>query len=309
MPDGIALFPAPDLQIGLSRAPQEASLLHSHDFTEITVIESGFGSHRYEGADCRFQAGDVFVVQPNHAHQYTNAQQLVVSNILFYSDGSIPLLDALSQLPAYRTLFQLEPAFRQSESTAARLHLGVDTLRNIILLITRLENALNSREPSSTALATVCFLQLIRDLCEAYDKNPPSMGASMMQVSKAISHIEEHFCDPIKIGDMADLVNMSQRSFQRHFQRATGMSAAHYIMRRRIDEARKLLQTGVNVTETAFEVGFEDSNYFSQVFHKITGIPPKKFQLAASGKGQNNDGESAVFYHETMDRYTRHAGS
>lgn len=278
--DGIPLFPNPNLPIGIFRTPQEVSLLHLHDFTEITIIESGHGMHRYKGANSIVQAGDVFVIQPDHPHQYTETNQLVVSNILFFPDSSIPLLQDMEQLPAYQAMFKLEPALRLAENTGGRLHLGIDKLSEIISVISKLEHALYHHDKTSPALATLCFLQLIRDLCDAYDERPPSMGASIMQVSKAISHIEEHFCDPINIGDLAKLSGMSLRSFQRHFQRATAMSAARYITHHRISEARRLLQAGASVTDTAFKVGFEDSNYFSHVFSESVGISPKRFQMS-----------------------------
>ena len=277
--DGIPLFPKPKLQIGISRAPQEASELHSHDFTEITVIESGSGSHRYEGADCIVQSGDVFVIQPNQVHQYTDTRQLVVSNVLFYPDGSIPLLEDLTRHPAYRSMFLLEPTLRLSSNTDGRLHLLSDKLNDIILLITRMENALHSPDETSASIATVCLLQLIKDLCDAYSASSAITSISLMKLSKAITHIENHFYDPISIGELAKLSSMSLRSFQRHFLRATGMSAARYIMHHRISEARRLLKAGKNVTETAFEVGFTDSNHFSQIFRKVAGITPKKYQL------------------------------
>ena len=52
-----------------------------------------------------------------------------------------------------------------------------------------------------------------------------------------------------------------------------------YIARQRITEARKLLEAGVSVTDTAFEVGFKDPNYFSRAFRDEVGITPKRYQI------------------------------
>lgn len=273
-------FPKSDLPIGCSRTTRHpASKLHSHDFTEIVIVDSGRASHQYGGAECDVQAGDVFIVRPHLAHKYTSVDQFAVSNVLFFDGGSIPMLADLARLPAYGAMFLLEPTLRESEGTGGRLRLGSDRLADVLVLVARLDEALRSSEETSSAMVTVCFLQLVKDLCEAYQDQPPDMGESLMQVSRAIAHIEDHFCEALRIADLAGLVNMSLRSFQRHFERATGMPAVRFIARQRITEARRLLEAGVSVTDTAFEVGFRDSNYFSRAFRDEVGITPKRYQI------------------------------
>ena len=273
-------FPKPDLQIGVSRCPLHgASDLHSHDFTELVIAESGVATHHFEGTEHTVGPGDVFVIRPNHAHTFTNTEGFAVSNVLFYEDGSIPLLADMAKLPAYRAIFLLEPGLRQGQEMGGRMHLGFDKLTSTIALVERLEKALDNPDQNSSAIATVCFLQLVKDLCDAYHDAPPRMGTSLIQVSRAISHIENHFCEPIRTVDLANLINLSIRSFQRHFLRATGTTAKRYITLLRIKEARKLLKAGVTVTETAYEAGFEDPNYFSRLFHEEVGINPKEYQI------------------------------
>ncbi|MBT3295964.1 MAG: helix-turn-helix domain-containing protein [Verrucomicrobia bacterium] len=273
-------FPKPDLQIGCTRgALHPASELHSHDFAEIVIVDRGHAAHQYGGAEYGVQAGDVFIVRPHLAHKYTSMDQFAVSNVLFYDDGSIPLLADLARLPAYGAMFLLEPTLREREEMGGRMRLGSDRLADVLLLVARLDEALRSSEETSAAMATVCFLQLVKDLCEFYSDAPPRMGASLVQVSRAISYIENHFYEALRIADLARLVNMSLRSFQRHFERATGVPAVRYITQHRITEARKLLEAGVNVTDTAFEVGFKDPNYFSRAFRDEVGITPKLYQI------------------------------
>ena len=274
------LFPKSDLAIGFTRITRHPAIeLHSHDFTEIVIVGSGRASHQYGGTECGVQTGDVFVVRPHLAHKYTSVDQLAVSNVPFYDDGSIPLLADLAQLPAYGAMFLLEPTLREREEMGGRMRLGFDRLAGVLSLLARLEEALRSPEEASSAVATVCFLQLIRELCDAYQNTPPLMGESLMQVNRAISYIKNHFDEALSIADLARLVNMSLRSFQRHFERATGVPAVRYIMQHRITKARRLLEAGINVTDTAFEVGFKDPNYFSRAFRDEVGITPKRYQI------------------------------
>jgi AraC family L-rhamnose operon transcriptional activator RhaR/AraC family L-rhamnose operon regulatory protein RhaS len=73
---------------------------------------------------------------------------------------------------------------------------------------------------------------------------------------------------------------MSQRSFLRVFQSATGTSPLAWVIAQRINRACHLLRhTDRRVTEVAFDVGFNDSNYFSRQFRKIAGLSPRDYRL------------------------------
>ena len=143
--DGL-LFPKPDLQIGCSRATRlPGSELHSHDFAEIVIVDSGRATHRYGGAEYGVQTADVFIVRPHLAHKYTSVDQFAVSNVLFYDDGSIPMFVDLARLPAFGAMFLLEPTLRESEEMGGHLRLGYD----------RLASATSSAQPACPRCATL----------------------------------------------------------------------------------------------------------------------------------------------------------
>jgi len=63
------------------------------------------------------------------------------------------------------------------------------------------------------------------------------------------------------------------------FKQTTGMSIARYIIKKRIDESKSLLQEGtLSLPEIADEVGFSDYNYFSRAFKKEVGITPHRYK-------------------------------
>lgn len=63
----------------------------------------------------------------------------------------------------------------------------------------------------------------------------------------------------------------------RRFKQETGQTVNQHLTQVRIENAKRLLAS-ISVTETAFEVGFNDSNYFSTVFKKQTGHTPNGFK-------------------------------
>lgn len=67
---------------------------------------------------------------------------------------------------------------------------------------------------------------------------------------------------------------MSQASLHRHFRSATGMTPLQYQKTLRLQEARKLLVEGKEVSETAYEVGYESPSQFSREYTRMFGRAP-----------------------------------
>ena len=103
----------------------------------------------------------------------------------------------------------------------------------------------------------------------------------IMRIGRAIAHMERHFDEGVTLPDLAKMVGMSGRSFYRSFSMATGESPLAYLQKLRLAKAAKILQTtDKNVTEVAFECGFNDSSYFARQFRRVFGASPLQFQAA-----------------------------
>ncbi|BFM49791.1 helix-turn-helix domain-containing protein [Marinomonas sp. THO17] len=92
-----------------------------------------------------------------------------------------------------------------------------------------------------------------------------------------VEWLQEHLHHPIKVEDMAHFMAMSSRSFHRHFIHAFGQSPASFFVQLRLNQAQKLLQAGVPVTQVASKVGFKSVSAFRTAFKDFTGITPKFF--------------------------------
>jgi AraC-like DNA-binding protein len=92
--------------------------------------------------------------------------------------------------------------------------------------------------------------------------------------------IEARLTDPdLSTAMLADELGISSRSVQNMFaQTATTPSA--YILRRRLDRAAELLagDPGLSITDLAFDLGFNDSAYFTRCFRQQFGAPPSAWR-------------------------------
>ncbi len=104
-------------------------------------------------------------------------------------------------------------------------------------------------------------------------------GEAQRLTRQAIAYIHEHYSEPMGREDIARHIGVSEGYLSRCFTQETGLSLVHYLTRYRIQRAKQLLTTTeMTVTEIALEVGFSDSNYFSRVFRRETGVAPLTYR-------------------------------
>ena len=262
------------------REPQEAFEPHAHEFAELVVVTGGKGLH-VTGADSwELTAGDVFVIAGPHEHEYQDLRDLRLVNILYQpSQLKMRLLD-LPAAPGYHALFTLKPTRRRRQPATGRLHLSGKELAQIIELVDRLEGELKAREPGFGFMATAVFMQIIGLLSRYFGRRPSPDGRALLRIGEALSYLERNIQHDVKLDQLASIAHMSRRSFLRVFQSATGTAPVTWLIEQRITRACGLLRhTDKRITEIAFEVGFNDSNYFTRQFRKATGFSPRDYRL------------------------------
>ncbi len=266
------------------REPQELFEPHSHEFAELVIVTGGRCLHVSGQDSWEMTAGDVFVIAGPRVHEYRDLENLRLVNILYQpSQLQMGLLD-LPSVAGYHALFTLEPSRRNRQPTKGRLHLNGKEMAQIIELADRLEIELKSREPGFGFMATAAFMQIIGQLSRSYGSSPSPDGKALLRIGEALSHLERNIHRSVNLEELANIAHMSQRSFLRVFLSATGTSPLAWVIAQRINRACRLLRnTDRRVTEIAFDVGFNDSNYFTRQFRKVTGLSPRAYRIRQIG--------------------------
>lgn len=84
---------------------------------------------------------------------------------------------------------------------------------------------------------------------------------------------------------LADEIGMSPRHLQRKMRSLTRLSAKGFINMMRLERAAQLIQQHAgNVSEVAYQVGFQDAGYFSKLFKQSFGVTPTAYQTANGAK-------------------------
>src|SRR5262249_31553080 len=95
-----------------------------------------------------------------------------------------------------------------------------------------------------------------------------------------VEYIEEHLDASPTLEQMAALVHLSPSYFATLFRRATGLPPHQYVILRRVERAKELLQTGgdASLAEVAAHAGFSDQSQFTHHFKRLVGVTPGQFR-------------------------------
>jgi AraC family transcriptional regulator len=129
------------------------------------------------------------------------------------------------------------------------------------------------------ALSIVLLHELIRMNGPASSECAPCGGLAGWQKKRLSEYISEHLADEISLFDLANIAQLSPFHFARAFKRSFGDPPHRYLMQRRIEFAKTLLENSTcSVTEIAQAVGFADPASFTAAFRRSVGTTPRTYR-------------------------------
>jgi AraC family transcriptional regulator len=98
-----------------------------------------------------------------------------------------------------------------------------------------------------------------------------------------LEHIESNIAEPLRLGELAGLIGMNQAAFCRAFKMSLGQAPHQYLIRRRIDKAKRLIASSqLPLAEIAVMCGFASQTHLSDTFNRFVGHAPGRYrQLVA----------------------------
>jgi AraC-like DNA-binding protein len=184
------------------------------------------------------------------------------------------LCEVIEQLPAPRS------------KSVRPTGIFVGELRNNLADVVRRLVELERDHTASKVLAPAIMRELSYHLLvgphgNAVRRIALASGATQ-RIAKAIAAVRRDLAQPIRVGDLAAIANMSPSSFHQHFGELTAMTPIQYQKTLRLLEARRLLiAEDVLVSEAAHRVGYGSPSQFSREYARMFGAPPHRDIAAA----------------------------
>ncbi len=108
-----------------------------------------------------------------------------------------------------------------------------------------------------------------------------SVNNSDSAISKIKDYIELHLSEDITRADLAELVYLNPDYMNRLLKKETGKSITEYIMYRRLERARYLIEhTNMKISVIAQNVGYTNFSYFPKIFKRAYGLTPEEYKLS-----------------------------
>jgi AraC family transcriptional regulator len=137
---------------------------------------------------------------------------------------------------------------------------------------------------AAESLANVLAVHLIRHVLAPRQPARRRDGTLPRAKLRAIvEYIEEHLDAGPTLEQLAAVARLSPHYFARQFKRATGLPPHQYVILRRVERAKQLLQarTDLSLAEVAAHAGFLDQSQFSFHFKRLVGVTPRQFRTPA----------------------------
>jgi AraC family L-rhamnose operon transcriptional activator RhaR/AraC family L-rhamnose operon regulatory protein RhaS len=225
-------------------------------------------------------SGDVFLIQGMQQHYFKQRNDLVFFNIMFKPER-LPLpVDQLEGIPGYHAIFNLEPAYRKRHDFNSHLHLDIAGLEMVSQIAWRMWSETKQHQPGMEAALLGDLIVLIITLSRLYSasaKTPQSHA--LLRMANVIGKIEHAYSTSWTLAELAHLAGMSKANLHKAFKENTGKSPIDYVIHVRLKHAKTLLShSTLSITDIAFQVGLNDSNYFTRRFKQAFGITPSTYR-------------------------------
>lgn len=251
--------------------------IHSHDFHEMMIVIGGVAIHHMGDSHAAISMGDVFVIPPGHMHGYDVLENsgVQVLNVLFDLKGLKMNLRDLAQIPGFHALFSV----KLSNHHEPHLKLPPKDLAFINSIIEIIESEQEEMAPGCEFHCETKLRELMVFLARRYSHVATPEGKNVLKLGELISYMERHLGEDLRCEKLAAVMRMSPTSLRRTFQETFACSPMVYLQQLRVKKAMLLLADPLkSITEVAYDVGFNDSGYFSRVFKQETNETPREFR-------------------------------
>lgn len=246
---------------------------HFHPELELTYIEGANGNRHVGEHISKYEGNDLVLIGSNIPHlNFDYGVKSEYQKIVLHIQPDF-LADAIHK----------QPELKYIQSLFARAMHGIaisgDTKHEVGHSLKRL-HALNQFEQFIEVLQILHRLAYSRETTllhpQPLKNNYNKKEQERLQV--LYRYIDAHYHQKITIHQAADLCHMSEAAFCRYFKKITQLTFTHFLNLYRINHAKRLLISDLNINESGYACGFESQSYFNRVFKKVTGENPIEFK-------------------------------
>lgn len=250
----------------------------SHDFWEMVYVDSGSVEIVHDTNKLILKQGEIIFHQPNEFHSiksYDSSPNFFVISFVcnspsmkWLSKFHVTLNKTLKPLIA-AIISEAESTFLIPKNDISLKHLKKKQTENF------------GGEQMIKLYLEQFLIQLIRNVLSAkqHTSIPLSEDTETVLVKKIKTYINDNLTQRLYIEDICASVGFSKSYLSKIFMAQCGDTIGQYMIKKKISMAKTLIREHVyNFAEISDMLGFSNSQYFSQVFKRETGLTPSEFK-------------------------------
>lgn len=249
--------------------------IHFHSDYEINLVMNTYGTRIVGDSVDSFDSTDLVMLGPNLPHAWKG--EIVEGNHVI----TIQFSDKLLNFPILekRLFSSIKQLLLNSQRGISFYKETQEKMKEKIIQLTCMQGFYTVLEFFSILYELSVSRQktLVSNL---YDTKDTIRTSKSRRIAKVCEYLEQNFVDPIRLGDAAHLVNMSESAFSHFFKKKTNYTFIDYITNLRIAKACQLLSdTTYTVAEICFTCGFNNLSNFIRIFKKKKGSTPNEYRI------------------------------
>lgn len=259
--------------------------LHFHNILEVGLCHYGLGIMKleYPNEDLKvveYSGGEVSVIPQSVPHTTTSKRREEPDfwEYLFI-DAAKYLQAFFPDNPRMSTKLMNEISSRPLFFDANEDPIVCKTFRDIVTAIINEQINKNKYYEETTRALVYSLLMLVARHNREYAKSVSERVDNTAQIKEALTYMENHFGEELKVSDLAEICHMSETHFRRLFVQNMNMSPVEYMNLVRIQAACELLtKTNYSMETVAAKAGFQTVSTFNRNFHKVVGSSPYQWK-------------------------------
>ncbi len=229
--------------------------LHSHSFSELFYITGGRGHFLVKGHKCPIEKNHLIIINPQIEHSEFSSEDEPLEYIVLGIEG-----------------LQFTPSVTQQEDIPV-VHITQADHR-ISYFIDALQDEVQVCRPGQEAicqnLLNIILLLILRQ--KDIHISITAFNNVSTECMAIKDYIDSHFKESISLDLLAQQAHQNKYYVAHTFKEAFGISPIKYLMERRVEESKQLLEeTDYSIGQISSITGFSSASHFCQAFRRITG--------------------------------------
>jgi len=242
---------------------------HFHCYYELFYLRQGKCKQLVNNRYIEMGSGDVLIIPPREVHNNYYLSRTV--RVILYFRKSDIMENGSYAIPDFKEHFKQMQKFHIPSSYRP-------IIDNLIDAMLREEDIDDSNTGYMLQLLLKQFLLSCNRYC-TFRQNPLNSSVGSEDIIKATHFILDHYHHPLSLEEVAAQVNLSPSYLSKKFHQVVGKTVSEYINSERLKHAAfELISTSNSITEIALNSGFNDANYFKDVFKKTFGSSPRDYR-------------------------------